>query len=76
MNGPQTLAQRIGRAVDDLNRGLAVMVRVTEDERKTAERLVGDRPIILCDHAEGMQFLRTIWMPELFEPRRRDRGAR
>lgn len=69
MNGPQTLQARIGRAGGDLNHGMAVMVRIEPEERSEAERMVGDRPIILCGHEDGMRFL-AIWMKPIFDKRR------
>jgi hypothetical protein len=63
------LQHRAARCVREALDGRAVILKVTEEERAEAQRLVGDAPVIIATGAESMAFLMH-WIPEFFEPRK------
>jgi hypothetical protein len=64
-----SLRNRIAKSVIEADAGHAVIVKISEDERAEAKRLVGNSPVIIGTAAECTGFLAE-WMAPFFQAKR------
>ena len=66
---PYTLRSRVDASISDVRQGMAVLLKVQPEELEEARQLVGNEPVIVATHEQGMQFL-EMWMAPLFRRKR------